>query len=157
MPDFYRGVAKIRRVIFKVVPDQNVILTQLRSGEIQYALLQPRDLAAVQNMAGLRVVESLTPRFYDLTMNFQRAYWQDHRVREAVLAAMDREGIVQKVLLGHAQVVHANATTCPGSTRQTSPDTRTILRGRSSSLTMRAGVQAATVSGQRTASVSASR
>ena len=111
VPDFYRGVAKTRRVIFKVLPDQNVILTQLRSGEIQYALLQPRDLAAVQNTAGLRVVESPSPRFYDITMNFQRAYWQDHRVREAVLAAMDREGIVQKVLLGHGQVVHANATT----------------------------------------------
>jgi peptide/nickel transport system substrate-binding protein len=111
VPDFYRGAAKIRRVIFKVVPDQNVILTQLRSGEIQYALLQPRDLAAVQNTAGLRVVESPTPRFYDITMNFQRPYWQDKRVREAVLRAMDREGIVQKVLLGHGQVVHANATT----------------------------------------------
>jgi peptide/nickel transport system substrate-binding protein len=110
VPDFYRGAAKIRRVIFKILPDQNVILTQLRSGEIQYALLQPRDLAAVQNTAGLRVVESPTPRFYDLTLNFQRPFWQDHRVREAVLRALDREAIVQKVLLGHGQAVHANAT-----------------------------------------------
>lgn len=110
MPGFYRGAAKIRRVIFKILPDQNVILTQLRSGEIQYALLQPRDLAAVQNTPGLRVVESPTPRFYDLTLNFQRTYWQDRRVREAVLTAIDREGIVQKVLLGHGQVVDTNAT-----------------------------------------------
>lgn len=110
MPGFYRGAAKIRRVIFKILPDQNVILTQLRTGEIQYALLQPRDLAAVQQTSGLRVVESPTPRFYDLTLNFQRAYWQDRRVREAVLRGIDREGIVQKVLLGHGQVVHSNAT-----------------------------------------------
>lgn len=110
VPDFYRGAAKIRRVIFKVLPDQNVILTQLRAGEIRYALLQPRDLAAVQNTAGLRVVESPTPRFYDLTLNFQRLYWQDKRVREAVLRGIDREGIVQKVLLGHGRVVHSNAT-----------------------------------------------
>ena len=110
VPDFYRGAAKIPRLIFKLLPDQNVILTQLRAGEIQYALLQPRDLAAVQQVRGLRVVESPTPRFYDLTLNFQRLYWQDQRVREAVLRAINRESIVQKILLGHGQVVHANVT-----------------------------------------------
>jgi len=110
VPGFYRGAPNIQQIIFKILPDQNVILTQLRSGEIQYALLQPRDLAAVQNIAGLRVVESPTPRFYDLTVNFQRPYWQDRRVREAVLRGIDREGIVQKILLGHGQVVHTNAT-----------------------------------------------
>jgi peptide/nickel transport system substrate-binding protein len=110
VPDFYRGPAKIPRLIFKVLPDQNVILTQLRAGEIQYALLQPRDLAAVQQARDLRVVESPTPRFYDLTLNFQRPYWQDRRVREAVLRAIDRESMVQKILLGHGQVVHANVT-----------------------------------------------
>lgn len=110
VPGFYRGAAKIPRMIFKILTDQNVILSQLRAGEIQYALLQPRDLAAVQQTPGLRVVESPTPRFYDLTLNFQRPYWQDRRVREGVLRAINREGFVQKILLGHGQVVHANAT-----------------------------------------------
>ena len=110
VPDFYRGTPKIQRIAFKILPDQNVILTQLRSSEIQYALLQPRDLAAVQSMAGLRVVESPTPRFYDLTLNLQRPYWQDRRVREAVLRGIDREEIVQRILLGHGRVVHSNVT-----------------------------------------------
>jgi len=110
VPDFYRGAPKIDRVNFKILPDQNVILTQLRAGEIQYALLQPRDLAAVAHTAGLRVVESPTPRFYDLTLNYQRPYWQDRRVREAILRGIDREAMVQKVLLGHGQVISANAT-----------------------------------------------
>jgi len=110
VPDFYRGAPKIERIVFKILPDQNVILTQLRAGEIQYALLQPRDLPVVEHTAGLRVVESPTPRFYDLTLNYQRPYWQDRRVREAILRGIDREAIVQKVLLGHGQVIAANAT-----------------------------------------------
>ena len=110
VPDFYRGAPKIDRIVFKILPDQNVILTQLRAGEIQYALLQPRDLAVVEHTAGLRVVESPTPRFYDLTLNYRRPYWQDRRVREAVLCGIDREAIVQKVLLGHGQIIAANAT-----------------------------------------------
>ena len=110
VPGFYRGTPRIPRIVFKILPDQNVVLTQLRAGEIQYALLQPRDLAAVAHTAGLRVVEAPTPRFYDLTLNFQRPYWQDRRVREAVLRGIDREAFVQKVLLGHGQVIHSNAT-----------------------------------------------
>lgn len=110
VPDFYRGAPAIKRVVFKVLTDQNVILTQLRSGELQYALITPRDLAAVQGMRSLKVVEAKTPRFFDIAPNYQRPFWQDARVREAVLTAIDRKGIVDKVLLGHGQVVEANVS-----------------------------------------------
>jgi peptide/nickel transport system substrate-binding protein len=110
VPNFYRGAAKINRVIFRILPDQNVILTQLRSGEIQYASLAPRDLAVVRRMAGLRVVEVPTLRSYDIAPNYQRVYWQDVRVRRAVLMAINRSVIVQKVLLGHGSVINANTT-----------------------------------------------
>jgi peptide/nickel transport system substrate-binding protein len=110
VPEHYRGAPRIGRVVFKILPDQNVMLTQLRSGEIQYALVEPRDLPVVEKIQGVRVLEVPTTRFYDITPNFQRPYWQDRRVREAVLRAMDREGIVKRLLGGHGQVIHANAT-----------------------------------------------
>jgi len=110
VPDHYRGAPRIARVVFKILPDQNVMLTQLRSGEIQYALVEPRDLPVVEKIQGVRVLEVPTTRFYDITPNFQRPYWQDRRVREAVLRALDREGIVKRLLGGHGHVVHSNAT-----------------------------------------------
>lgn len=110
VPDHYRGSPKIGRVVFKILPDQNIVLTQLRSGEIQYALVEPRDLPVVEKIQGVRVLEVPTTRFYDITPNFQRPTWQDRRVREAVLRAVDREGIVKRLLGGHGQVVHSNAT-----------------------------------------------
>jgi len=110
VPDHYRGTPKIGRVVFKILPDQNIVLTQLRSGEIQYALVEPRDLPVVEKIQGVRVLEVPTTRFYDITPNFQRPYWEDRRVREAVLRAMDREAIVKRLLGGRGQVVHSNAT-----------------------------------------------
>lgn len=110
VPDFYRGTPKLKRVVFKILSDQNVILTQLRSGELQYALVTPRDLGALQGLKGLKVVEAKTPRFFDIVPNYQRPYWQDQRVREAVLTAIDRKRIVDKVLLGHGEVVEANVS-----------------------------------------------
>jgi len=110
VPDHYRGAPKISRAVFKILPDQNVILTQLRAGEIQYALLEPRDLPVAERIPGVRVLEVPATRFYDITPNFQRPYWQDRRVREAVLRGIDREGIVKRLLGGRGQVVHSNAT-----------------------------------------------
>jgi peptide/nickel transport system substrate-binding protein len=109
-PEYWRGAPKIGRITFKIVPDQNVVLTQLRSGEIQYALLEPRNLAAVQGIAGLKLYESPTPRFFDIAPNFTRGLFDDVRVRQALLIGIDRPTIVEKVLAGKGQVVEANTS-----------------------------------------------
>lgn len=109
VPDYYRGAPSVKRVIIKVLTDQNVILTQLRAGEIQYALITPRDLAAIKGLP-VTVVENPTPRFFDIAPNYQRPYWQDQKVREAVLTAIDRQSIVDKVLLGHGKVLDSNVS-----------------------------------------------
>jgi len=108
--EYYRGAPSIGRVVFKILTDQNVMVTQLRAGEIQYALVTPRDLGAIQGVPAVKVVEAKTPRFYDVTPNYERPYWQEQEVREAVLTAIDRKGIVEKVLLGHGEVIEANVS-----------------------------------------------
>ncbi len=108
VPDHYRGAPTIGRVVIKILTDQNVILTQLRAGELGYGLVTPRDLATVGGIGGLTIVEAPTPRFFDIAPNYARPYWQDQRVREAVLTAIDRQGVVDKVLLGHGKVLESN-------------------------------------------------
>ena len=108
VPDHYRGAGRIKRIVFKILTDQNVILTQLRAGELNYALITPRDLATVKGIAGTRVLEATTPRFFDITPNYARTYWREQPVREAILTAIDRQGIVDKVLQGKGAVIDAN-------------------------------------------------
>jgi peptide/nickel transport system substrate-binding protein len=108
VPDHYRGAATIKRIVFKILTDQNVILTQLRAGEINYALITPRDLTTVNGIASVAVLEAPTPRFFDITPNYARPYWQEQPVREAILTAIDRQGIVDKVLQGKGKVLDAN-------------------------------------------------
>jgi peptide/nickel transport system substrate-binding protein len=108
VPDYYGGAAAIKRIVFKILTDQNVILTQLRAGEINYALITPRDLTTVNGIASVAVLEAPTPRFFDITPNYARPYWQEQPVREAILTAIDRQGIVDKVLQGKGKVLDAN-------------------------------------------------
>ncbi len=105
--DHYRQPPAIGTVIFKIVTDQNVILTQLKSGELSYALVTPRDLATVESIEGVNLVEAETPRYFDIAPNHARSYWQDPAVRAAVLQAIDRDAIVDSILGGHGTVLDA--------------------------------------------------
>lgn len=104
----YRATPDISRVEFRVITDQNVILTQLISGEIDYALAAPRDMAAFANSDALQIIEVETPRFFDIIPNYDRSYWQDLEVRTAILEAIDRDGIVNGILMGHGSVINSN-------------------------------------------------
>lgn len=106
---YFLGAPTIQRVVFKVLPDQNVILTQLRSGELNYALITPKDLRAVEAIASVKVYDVPTLRFFDIAPNYARPYFADQRVREAILHGIDRSGIVEKALLGKGAVVESNA------------------------------------------------
>ncbi len=106
--DHYRETPMISHVEFRVITDQNVILTQLMSGELSYALAAPRDLAALMNTDALEIIEVETPRYFDIIPNYERSYWQDLEIRTAILTAIDREGIVNGILMGHGAVINSN-------------------------------------------------
>lgn len=108
--EYFQGKPSFQRVVFKILPDQNVMLTQLRSGELSYAHATPKDLKAIEGMSGLAVHEVPTLRFFDMAPNYERPYFADPKVRLALLHGINRQGIVDGVLLGHGAVIESNVT-----------------------------------------------
>lgn len=106
--DHYRGAAAIPRVEFRVITDQNVLITQIMSGELDYGLITPRNLEVLEGAGEVEIVEVETPRYFGLMPNFERPYWQDVKVRSAILGAIDRQGFVDQILLGSGTVLNAN-------------------------------------------------
>jgi peptide/nickel transport system substrate-binding protein len=109
-PDYFLGPPKIGRVVFKVVPDQNVLVAQLRAGEVDYGLVEPRDARVVEGIAAVRLAEAPSPRYYSIGLNLRLPIFQDRTVREALLLATPRQELVDQVLEGHGTVLHSNAT-----------------------------------------------
>lgn len=105
-PNYFLGAPKIAKLTLKFLADQNTVIQEFKSGGINYALLQPRDLATAQPAL---LVENPTPRFYDISPNYKRALGEQ-AVREAVLYGTNRQSIVQNILLGKAQVIEANVS-----------------------------------------------
>ncbi len=101
-PDYWRRDAQGRRLpyldqlIFKILPNANTLLTQLRSGELDLVVQTPYDQA--KQMRGLRdVVLQPSPllSWQHLDFSFRNPTLRDPAVRRAIACGLDRRALVQ--------------------------------------------------------------
>jgi len=108
---FDKGAAKFDRLVFRIIPDDNVRLANLRSGDIDVMhLVGPTDAGNLRK-EGKYEVSSVTGIGYSgLTINTGKSEMaqknplgKDARVREAFELSLDRNAIVQVAMEGEAQ------------------------------------------------------
>lgn len=99
----YHGTApRLDRLVFKIVPDVNVQVAQLRAGELDLVTIEPANLAAVQGVAGVKVLQVPVVQHYYVAFNTQRPLFASPLVRRALGYAVNREAIIAGVLRGYA-------------------------------------------------------
>lgn len=103
---FYGGTPAIRQVIFKIIPDSNVQIAQLRTGELDAIPFFPdASVQSVQAIPGIVVDRAADSIWYALHVNNNRTeLFGDKLVRQALSFAIDREGLIQGILHGEGQV-----------------------------------------------------
>ena len=99
-PYYWRGLPKLKKIVFKIVPDRNTVLTQLQTGELDLwypagGAFLPR-LQALSNVAIIRQPGYL---YNHIDFNLTRPALRDVAVRRALRMAIDRTLIRDKV--GH--------------------------------------------------------
>jgi peptide/nickel transport system substrate-binding protein len=105
--DYYGKVPYIDTYTLRIWPDQTAVVNALLNDEIDAAALEPADIAAVEGTPGITVVHYPTRSFIYYEFNLDpevTTKWQDKRVRQALLYALDRGSIVNDILLGYAEV-----------------------------------------------------
>ena len=103
----YDKVPYLDSYVLRVWPDRTAIVNALLNGEIDAAEIDAADIAAVEGTPGITVVHYPTRGFsyYEFNLDPEvTTKWQDERVRKALLYALDRESIVNDILLGYAEV-----------------------------------------------------
>lgn len=99
--DYYKGAPNIDRIIFKIVTDDNAKAVQMEAGELDLALLTPRDAASFAGKEGFTCYDMETSDYRGILFNFQNEYWQRNRdLIPAVCCALDRQAILDAVVLG---------------------------------------------------------
>lgn len=104
---YFRGEPNIERIVFKIVPDDNARAMQMESGELDLALLTPRDALAFAGREEYKCYEMKTSDYRGILFNFWNDYWTKNRdIIPAVCYAIDRQAIIDAVLLGQGIVAY---------------------------------------------------
>ena len=110
VPHYWRGpeYPKIKRILFRFLPNATTRINLLKSGEVHMVALVPwdktRELAA---LPALRLNRVIGNGYEHVTLN-ERHFppFADVRVRRALAHAVDRELIVKSILDGQVEVVN---------------------------------------------------
>ena len=105
--DYFLGAPKIDQVVFKIVDDDNAEALQLESGELDMALLDPKNAKNFEGKAGFSCYDMLTADYRGIMFNFQNPYWQKNKdLIPAMCYAINRKAIVDTVLLGQGMAAY---------------------------------------------------
>lgn len=97
---YFKGAPNIEKVIFKIVADDNVKAIQMTSGELDLALLTPKDAKTFTEKKGYTCYDMLTSDYRGIMFNFNNSYWTENRdLIPAICYGIDRQAIVEAVLL----------------------------------------------------------
>jgi peptide/nickel transport system substrate-binding protein len=107
--DFYLGKPKLREAIYRILPDQNTMLTQMRTHELDLVFNAPA--SQVQEYRAIPGVVTITPPVYDydhLDFNLRRPLFADVRLRRALAYALDRKSMLEKLAHGLGDLAPAD-------------------------------------------------
>src|SRR5690606_22917058 len=105
-PDYVDGAPNLDGIIFQVITDGNARVAQVKSGDIDFTVIEPPQIDSVADDANLNIVEATQVNYYFLAFNHTIERFQDPRVRQALTLALNREAIVETVLKGYGQVAN---------------------------------------------------
>jgi peptide/nickel transport system substrate-binding protein len=106
-PNHFRYPPKVKRVIYKDIPEATSRRLQVEKGDLDIAWNMYPD--QVKEMAGnkdLRIERYPNNAIEYLGMNVTRPYLSDKRVRQAIRYAIDYDGIINKILGGAAKQIN---------------------------------------------------
>ena len=97
-PFYFHGRPKLRKISYKIVPDDNSDLEQLQTGELDMLVnVKPPNVPRAQSMNGVTVLLQQSYRFVVLAFNVSHPVLQDRAVREALRLGLDRKALLDKV------------------------------------------------------------
>jgi peptide/nickel transport system substrate-binding protein len=105
---YWRRTPSVKRLVFRVIPDEATRLAALSRGEADIVYSIRGELAEeLQRTPGLTLKPVVVPAPFWLSFVDQwdeKSPWHDARVREAASLAIDRDGINQAVTLGFSKI-----------------------------------------------------
>lgn len=105
---YWRKMPSVKRLVFRVIPDEATRLAALKRGEVDIVYSIRGELAEeLRSTPDLSLKPVNTPATFWLSFADQwddKSPWHDERVRKAASFALDRDGINQALTLGFSKI-----------------------------------------------------
>lgn len=106
--DFYVKEPQIDKIIFKIVEDSTARALQLKSKELDLAQVTPHDAKQFNDNMKFIVHYMTTSDYRGIMYNFNNPFFKENReIPNALSYAIDRNAILNSVLLGHGKVAYS--------------------------------------------------
>lgn len=106
-PDFFGTAPTIDQVVFKFIEDSTMRALQLKTGEVDVALLDPSQVKSVSEEESVKIYDIDSADYRGLLFNMNQELFQDVNVRKAFSYATDRDSILKGILFGFGQVAYS--------------------------------------------------
>ncbi len=103
-PDYFEGRPLLDGIIFKIIPDGNARVAQVRSGEIDFTVIEPPQVDALSGVGNVEIRTVPQVNYYFFAINHSNPKFADVRVRQALVHGVNRQAIVDQILDGQASV-----------------------------------------------------
>lgn len=102
-PDYHGDGPYLERVVFRYIPDQTVLYTQFRAGQLDYLGLsgiQPSFESEARGLAGLKIVAAPMAFVEHVALNLGNPIFAEKAVREALYLGMNRAARIAAIYQG---------------------------------------------------------
>lgn len=107
-PDYFEGQPYIKRVVYRIIPDISTQFLELQTGSLDYMGLSPLQFDRQTDTPAFRRLYNkysyLSFGYSYLGYNLRRPMFQDKRVRQAFSYAINKQELIDGVLMGYGVV-----------------------------------------------------
>jgi peptide/nickel transport system substrate-binding protein len=100
-PYYWRGTPKLKKIVYRFIPDRNTLLTQIQTGEIDmWPLVGLGYFDRVKILPNVKTIHSPGYFYSHVDFNMARPLFADKALREALRYAIDRRNLRDKIQHG---------------------------------------------------------
>lgn len=126
--DYFQGRPRIDKYVYRIVEDQTAEFAALQTGESDWSGLTAALWEEAQTVPNIKpkAYDNFNFTFYTTNLDPEKSpFFQDKRVRQAMLYALDREAMVESIIFGLGKVADS---TIPPISWAHNPDNEPVYR-----------------------------
>ncbi len=107
--DYHQGRPYLDHLIYKFVPDQNALMSQLEAGDVDMMVIPATEIDMAQQWdedGKIKLHAALGQQYNYMGFNLRLDLFKDKETRQAITHALDREAIIEHVVMGQGEIAH---------------------------------------------------